>query len=178
MIGTLKNAFGEVHHNLISKGLKYHHIPDHVQILISSLYSNFQTSIISNSFQTPFVTVGKGVLLGDCQSPFTFNICFNTFKNYFSAQKFNQFGFSIGFLSPVHWFQFADDAAAITGLEKENQLLLNNFSRWHTWAHVKIRVDKCSTFGIKRFLLHAFKIRCGGSSHLPKITKCPSVYCE
>ena len=146
----LKNAFGEVHHNLISELLKYHHIPDHIQLLISSLYSNFQTSIISNSFQTPFISVGRGVLQGDCLSPLTFNLCFNTFINYLSAQKFNQFGFSIGSLSPVHWFQFADDAAVITSLEKENQLLLNHFSRWCTWANMKIRVDKCSTFGIKK----------------------------
>jgi len=36
-----KNAFGKIHHNLISEVLKYHHIPDHIQMLISSLYSNF-----------------------------------------------------------------------------------------------------------------------------------------
>ena len=95
----LKNAFGEVHHNLISEVLKYHHTPDHIQVLISSLYSNFQTSISSNSFQTPVITVGRGVLQGDCLSPLTFNLCFNTFINYISAQKFNQFGFSIGSLS-------------------------------------------------------------------------------
>ena len=77
----LKNAFGEVHHNLISEVLKYYHIPDHIQVLISSLYSNFQTSIISNSFQTPFITVGRGVLQGDCLSPLTLNLCFNTFIN-------------------------------------------------------------------------------------------------
>ena len=28
----LKNAFGEVHHNLISEVLKYHHIPPHIMI--------------------------------------------------------------------------------------------------------------------------------------------------
>ena len=140
-----KNAFGEVHHNLISEVLKYHHIPDHIQILLSSLYSNLQTSIISNSCQTPFISVGRGVLQGDCLSPLTFNLYFNTFINYISTQTFNQFGFSIGSLSPVHWFQIADDAAVITSLEKENQLLLNHFSRWHTWAN-----DKCSTFGIKK----------------------------
>ena len=151
----LKKAFGEVHNNLILEVLKYHHKPDHIQILISSLYSNFQTSIISNSFQAPFISVGRGVLQGDCLSPLTFNLCVNTFINYISAQKFNQFGFSIGSLSPVHWFQFADDAV-ITSLEKENQLLLNHFSRWCTWANMKIRVDKCSTFGIKRHLLHPF----------------------
>ena len=100
----LKNALGAFHYNLISEVLKYHHIRDHMQILISSLYSNFQTSISSNSFQTPIICVGKGVLQGDCLSPLTFNLCFNTIINYTSAQKFNQFGFSIESLFPVHWF--------------------------------------------------------------------------
>jgi len=148
--GHLKNDIGEVHHNLISEVLKYHHIPDHIQILISSRYSNFRTTIISNSFQTPFIFVGRGVLQGDCLGPFTFNLSFKTFINYISAQKFNQFGFSIGSLSPVHWFQFPDDAAIITSLEKESQLLLNHFSLWCAWANMKIRVDKCFTFGIKK----------------------------
>ena len=52
---------------------------------------------------------------------------------------------------PVRWFQFADDAAVITSNEKENQLLLNCFTRWCQWAYMIIRVDKCTTFGIKKF---------------------------
>ena len=71
----LKNAFGKVHHNLIPEILKYHHIPEHIQQLDLSLYSNFQTSILTSTFQTLFITVGQGVLQGDCVSPFTFNIC-------------------------------------------------------------------------------------------------------
>ena len=45
-------------------------------------------------------------------------------------------------LNPIHWFQFADDAAVITGQEKENQILLNRFTVWCQWAHIIIRVDK------------------------------------
>ena len=39
----LKNAFGEVHHNLIPTTLSYHHIPDNIQLLFSSLYTDFKT---------------------------------------------------------------------------------------------------------------------------------------
>ena len=39
----LKNAFGEVHHNLIYEVLDYPYIPDHVKNLIRSLYTDFQT---------------------------------------------------------------------------------------------------------------------------------------
>ena len=44
----LRNAFGEVHHNLIKEVLSYHHIPTKAKFLISSLYSGFQTSVITN----------------------------------------------------------------------------------------------------------------------------------
>ena len=67
-----------------------------------------------------------------------------------SEQKLKQFGFSTSSLLPIHWFQFVDDAAVITGLENENQILLNHFTRWCTWANMIIRVDKCSAFGIRK----------------------------
>ena len=69
----LKNAFGEVHHNLIHEVLAYHHIPDHIKSIIRSLYTDFQISIIMEQFNTPFITVGRGVLQGDCLSPLSFN---------------------------------------------------------------------------------------------------------
>jgi hypothetical protein len=53
-------------------------------------------------------------------------------------------------LNPIHWFQFADDAAVITGQESENQHLLNRFAIWCQWADMIVPVDKCSTFGIKK----------------------------
>ena len=49
----LKNAFGEVHHNLIYEVLEYHHVPNHIKNLIGSLYTNFQTSILTEQFNTP-----------------------------------------------------------------------------------------------------------------------------
>ena len=80
---------------------------------------------------------------------------FNTFIQHIKSEKFRQLGFlkvsENGMrLNPTHWFQFADDAAVVTGQEKENQLLLNRFTVWCQWADMIIRVDKCSTFGIKK----------------------------
>ena len=145
----LKNAFGEVHHNLIPAVLKYHHIPHHIQQLIISRYSDLYTSIVSQHFTTPpFIKVSRGVLQGDSLSPLTFNLCFNTFIHYIAAQKFRQFGLSLNYIYPIHRFQFADDAAVITGLE--NEILLNHFTRSCNWAGMIIRVDKCLTFGIKK----------------------------
>ena len=152
----LKNAFGEVHHNLIKSVLDYHHIPESIQNLVVSLYTDFYSCIISEHIATPAIPFKRGVLQGDCLSPLIFNLCFNTFIQFIKQEKYKQFGFSPHdendrLFHPVHWFQFADDAAVVTTNERENQLLLNCFSRWCQWANMVIRVDKCVTFGIKKF---------------------------
>ena len=128
-----KNAFGEVHHNLIKEVLSYHHIPTKSKSLISNLYSGFQTSVITNDFTTPAIPVRKGVRQGDCLSPLLFNMCVNTFIQFVRQEKYKHLGFSTHdqldcLLTPVHWFQFADDAAVISTNEQENQLLLNCFT--------------------------------------------------
>ena len=105
----LKNAFGEVHHNLIPTTLSYHHIPDNIQLLISSLYTDFKTFIITSHYNTPAIPVRRGVLQGDCLSPLLFNLCFNTFIQYIKAEKYKQLGFSPHdpndrMFQPVHCF--------------------------------------------------------------------------
>ena len=54
------------------------------------------------------------------------------------------------YLTPRYWYQFAADAAAVIfSLESENQILLNLFSGWCSWADLISRADKCYLFGIK-----------------------------
>ena len=77
----LKNAFGEINHNLINSVLRYHHIPDHIKVLIKSQTSKLQSS----SFNTPFIPVGRRVLQGNCVSPLLFNLCFNTFIQHIKS---------------------------------------------------------------------------------------------
>ena len=94
-------------------------------------------------------------LQGDSLSPLLFNMSLNTFIQHIKSEKYSQLGFwkfnKTGIpCNPIHWFQFADDAAVISSQEKENQILLNRFSVWCQWANMIIRVDKCSSFGIKK----------------------------
>ena len=157
-----QNAFGEAHHHLIPEVSKYHHISTQIQLLIGGLYSEFQTSGITNFFKTPFITIDTGVFQGDCLSPLTFKLRYNTFIHYISDSKFTQFGFSISSLRPIHWFQFADDAAVTIGLENENQVLPNYFTRWCNRANMVIGVDKCPIFVIKKSYISSIQ-------YLPKL---------
>ena len=152
----LNNAFGEVHHNLIKAVLNHHHVPPTIQALVSNLYDNFQTSIITDNFISPAIPVGRGVLQGDCLSPLLFNMCFNTFIQFIKQEKYKQLGSSTHdatdrLFKLINWFQFDDDAAVVTIDERENQLLLNYFTKWCQWADMIIRVDKWITFGMKKF---------------------------
>ncbi|CAB4022338.1 Hypothetical predicted protein, partial [Paramuricea clavata] len=79
----LKNAFAEIHHNLIQSVLDYHHIPDHIKFVIKTLYTDFQTSRITSEFRTPFMTVGlsrfksPSILTGDTFRPDLLLSCSN-----------------------------------------------------------------------------------------------------
>ena len=98
---------------------------------LKGLYSDFGLSIIPNDFHTKYIAVEKGVLQGDSFSPSVFNLIINIFMQCVKEEKFTKFGYRSfkGFL-PRNWFQFADDAVAVTSLEGENQILLNLFSKW------------------------------------------------
>ena len=62
----LKNAFGEVHRNLVKSILAYHHVPEATQSLVTSLYTDFHSNIISDSVSTPDIPFKRGGLQRDC----------------------------------------------------------------------------------------------------------------
>ena len=99
----LKNAFGEVHHNLLNCILEYHHIPAEMKRMISDLYTGFQTSVTTSSYSTPFIPIERGVLQGDCLSPLLFNMVFDTFIDSIKSKEFEQPGYRYSqHVSPRH----------------------------------------------------------------------------
>ena len=99
------------------------------------------------------IHVQKGVFQGDCLSPLLFNMCVNTLIKTIDNEKLKCLGYAYNnTITPKHWFQFADDTAIVTALESDNQLLVNVLSKWSQWADLKVRVDKCHVFGMKKKL--------------------------
>ena len=100
----LKNAFGEVHHNLIEEVLLYHHIPAKAKALISSLYTDFHTSVITDDYLTPAIPVRKGVLQGDCLV-----LCFSTCVLILSYSIFAKKSISsLVSLPTINWIVFSN----------------------------------------------------------------------
>ena len=130
-----------------------------MQNIISELHSGFSTSVATKTFVTSPLQVENGVLQGDCLSPLLFNMLFNTFiQTLTKSNEFDQLNYRYdSIIQPRNWFQFADDAAAVTSSEYENQILLNMFTRWCNWSGMTI--DKCKTFGIKKTVTRSVQFK-------------------
>ena len=77
-------------------------------------------------------------------------MCINTLIKCIEDERVRSIGYCYcDYLKPRHWFQFADNTAMVTTSEEDNQALLNVFTKWCHWSGFHIRVDKCSTFGVK-----------------------------
>ena len=147
----LKNAFGEVHHD-------HHHVPPAMSALVRSLYDGFKISVAGDGYVTNPIRVDREVLQGDSLSPLLFNMCVNTLIKTIEDKRIKCMGYvAEKTLSQRHWFQFAEDTAIVTALEEDNQCLLNLFTKWSSWTDLEIRVDKCHSFGVKKYMSSAIQ---------------------
>ena len=95
--------------------------------------------------------VGKGVLQGDCLNPLLLNLVVNTLIKPVGQDRKRCMGYTFSnMLIPRRWFQFANDSAIATSTEEDCQLLLNVFTKRCNLTALIIRVDKCTTFRIKK----------------------------
>ena len=110
-------------------------------------------SVAHGNLNTPFIPVQRGVLQGDPSSPLLFNVCFNPLMQAIIQPKHDQLGYMWGpnaDLRSRSWLQFADDTAIISHDVNKAQALLNLNKAWCAWADMKVRIDKCSTFGMRK----------------------------
>ena len=75
---------------LIKTTLGYYHIPDFANDIILNIYNDFCTTILTKSYATDFIRVGKGVLQGDSFSPLLFDMVINTFIQHIKKEEYTQ----------------------------------------------------------------------------------------
>ena len=140
----LRNAFGEIHHNLIKCALSFHHVPEHITNIVTDIYTHSYIHVANNGQLTTRVAVERGVLQGDVCSPILFNMCTNILMVTIATPKYQQFGYMWGpnaGLRSSAWLQFADDTALIAQSIEGAQALLSTCVAWSHWADMQIRID-------------------------------------
>jgi hypothetical protein len=90
---ALRNAFGEINHNLIRSSLSYHHVPSVFLEIFDSIYNNFTVAISCNGKLTDPILVERGVLQGDPWSPQLFNLCFNSLVKVLDSPSYRKLGY-------------------------------------------------------------------------------------
>lgn len=75
----LTNAYGSVHHDLITFSLKHYGISDQFIAMAVNLYRGLSASIHTPSYSTPNIPINKGVFQGDPLSVIIFNTVMNTY---------------------------------------------------------------------------------------------------
>src|SRR6218665_129799 len=147
----LRNAFGEVQHNLIRAAIKYHHLPEFITDIFNSIYRDSTIYVSVNKGWTSQLKVKRGVLQGDPLYPLLFNLCFNTLMPPLEKSELANLGYIWGPKEAPQsctWLQFANDAVIIANNLTAAQTLINIFAAWCNWSGMSIRLDKCCTFGM------------------------------
>jgi hypothetical protein len=102
---------------------------------------------------TGLINVERRVLQGDPCSSLLFSLCFNPIMLTIKQPRYATLGYFWSTLSASierSWMQFADDALIVASNDKNAQILLNVFVAWCKWSDMLIRIDKCSTFGLRK----------------------------
>ena len=149
----LRNAFGEIDHGLIRATLQEYNVPATVIRLFENIYKDSRVVIAVNKDQTEPVVVKRDVLQGDPSSPLLFNVCFNSLMRTIMQPKYHQLGYLWGTNNTAwgrSWMQFADDAIIVASNDRNAQTLLDVFTAWCHWADMRIRIDKCHSFGMRK----------------------------
>ena len=85
----MSKGFGGINHNLLIDSLKIHHIHAEIIQLITSLYSDYDISILTDNSMTSPIKVQRGILQGDSLLLLLFSLIVNTLINTTKFKKAN-----------------------------------------------------------------------------------------
>ena len=141
------NAFGSVHHQLISFTLKHYHAPSQFVNLVEHNTDLF-ASVSTKSWFTSAIPLKKGVFQGDPLSVEIFNNvhrCHQPPPNHLITlrYKFSGTDQTLGLL------QYADDTCLVTNGPSSCKEMLRLTEKWLKWSGMKPTVRKCQCIALE-----------------------------
>ena len=138
----LANAFGSIHHNLITHVLWHYHLPAHFIQIIQSLYTGLTAVISTKQWETQPVHLAKGLFQGDPLSAAIFDVVINLYLDTIMAECSHS---GYRFSSSPHQMpilQYADDTCLTASSKANCQAMLNTTQKWLDWSLLKAKVPK------------------------------------
>ena len=144
----LANAYGSVHHSLISFSLHHYHAPPQFLGIMQALYSGLNAKVITAEVETPVISLQKGVYQGDPLSVVIFNTVMNTLLDTISLRIDLGYCFSN---SPrrVNILQYADDTCLVADSPASCQYLVDTVSDWLQWSGMVAKIPKCQCLSLQ-----------------------------
>jgi len=139
----LANAFGSVHHDLITFSLAHYHAPRQMTQLVSELYSGLSVVISTKSWITVPIHLQLRVYQGDPLSVVMFNTVMNTLVDSITQRCSNLRYNLSSFSSAITLLQYADDTTLIGDGPASCQRLLDLTGSWLSWTGMRANVPKC-----------------------------------
>ena len=144
----LANAFGSVHHNLISYALWHYHLPAHFIRAIQSMYTGLSAVISTKQWETRPIHLGKGLFQGDPLSAAIFDVVVNLYIDTIKAECSHMgYRFSTSH-HQMSTLQYADDTCLTASSRQNCQAMLDTTEKWLSWSLLKAKVSKCSAISI------------------------------
>ena len=144
----LANAYGSVHHSLISYALKHYHAPPQFLQTIQSFYSNLSVNVNSSQWSTSPITLRVGVYQGDPLSVVIFNTVINTMIDTIKRHR-RDLGYQYTSKFSVNLLQYADDICLTANSPASCQQLLHLVDRWLHWSGMRVKIPKCQSLALR-----------------------------
>mgnify|MGYP003407069818 CR=1 FL=1 len=142
----LEDAFGSVHHSLISKALQRYNFPPQIISYIQTLYSNMAAQIQTPEWSSSPFYMKKGVFQGDPLSPLIFLAAFNPIIEFLKSKSSS--GFPLDNHTKVITTPFADDFNLITTNKSTHQKIITQLNDLTNSLGLKLKPTKCNSLSI------------------------------
>jgi hypothetical protein len=144
----LANAYGSVHHQLITYCLQHYHAPQIFLDTVTNIYTDLSATITSRTWSTSPVPLKTGVYQGDPLSVIIFNTVMSTLTDNLRASQ--HLGYTLsGSRICTNVLLYADDTCLVADGPASCQHLLSQVEGWLQWTGMAATVPKCFTLSIQ-----------------------------